>query len=66
MNLVVARRVKNLLYMVAAETIKSQAQETFENAGGEENWLELRGNVGWFSEFVDGNDCEGFPAVRQV
>jgi len=51
---------------VVAETIENQTQETFEDAGGEENGPDLSERIGCFSEFVDGNDCGGFPAVRLV
>jgi len=66
MNAVVARRVKVLGFMVVAKTVENQTQETYEDAGGEENGPDLSGRIGWFSEFVDGNDRGGFPAVRHV
>jgi len=46
--------------------VENQTQETFEDAGGEENGPEVRGRIGWFSEFVDGNDRGGFPAAKRV
>jgi len=63
MNAVVIRRVKVLRFMVVAETVENQSQETFEDAEGEENEPELSERIGWFSEFVDGNDRGGFPAA---
>jgi len=50
MNAVVARRVKVLGFMVVVETVEHQTQETFEDAGGEENGPDLSGRIGWFSE----------------
>jgi len=58
--------MKILVFKVAAETVKNQTQETFEDVGGEENGPEISGKIGWFPDFVDGNDRGGFPAVRQV
>jgi len=54
--------------MVVAETVENQIQETFEDARNEEKEIgpDLSWRIGWFSEFVDGNDCGGIPAVRQV
>jgi len=66
MNAVVARTVKVLGFMVVAETVENQTQETFEDAGGEENGPDLSERIGWFSEFVDGNDCGGFPAAKYM
>jgi len=66
MNAVVARRVKVLGFMVVAATVENQTQETFEDAGGEENGPELSWRISWFPEFVDENDCGGFTVVRQV
>jgi len=37
MNAVVTRREKVLGFMVVAETVEKQTQETFEDARGEEN-----------------------------
>jgi len=50
--------------MVVAETVENQTQETIEDARGEENGPDLSGRIGWFSEFVDGNDCGGFKERR--
>jgi len=66
MNAIMVKRVKILGFMVVAETVEYQTQETFEDAGSEENGPELSGRIGWFSEFADGNDCGRLPAVRQV
>jgi len=66
MNAVVARRVKVLGFIVVAETVENQKQETFEDAGGEENGSDLSERIGWFSEFVDGNIRGGFPAAKHV
>jgi len=65
MNAVVAKRVKVLGFMVVAETDEIQTQETFENAGDEENGPDLSGRIGWFSEFVNGNNRGGFLAKKQ-
>jgi len=62
---VVVTKVK-ILGFIVAETVEKQTQETFEDAGCEENRPDLSWRIGCFSEFVDGNDCGGFPAVRQV
>jgi len=51
---------------VIAETVENQTKETFEDASGEENGPERSGRIGWFSEFVDGNDCGGLPAAKHV
>jgi len=66
MNAVVARRMKVLGFMVVADTVKNQTQETFEDAGGEKNGSDLSGKIGWFSEFVDGNDRGRVPAAKHV
>jgi len=66
MNAVVARRVKVLGFMVVAETVENQTQETFEAVGGEENGPDLIGKIGWFFEFLDENDRGGFPAAKLV
>jgi len=58
--------VKVFGFIVAAETVENKTQETFENAGGEENGSDLSGGIGWFSEFADGNDHGGFPAAKHV
>jgi len=59
----VARRVKVVVIMVIADTVENQNQETFEDAGGEENGPDLSGRIDWFSEIVDGNDRGRFPAA---
>jgi len=46
MNAVVARRVKVPVFMVVAETVENQTQETFEDAGGEENGPDLSERIG--------------------
>jgi len=46
MKAVVARRVKVLGFMVLAETVENQTQETYEDAGGEENGSDLSGRIG--------------------
>jgi len=66
MNAVMARRVKILVFMVVAETVENQTQETFEDVGGEENRQELSGRIGWFPKFVDGIDRGGFPAAKHL
>jgi len=66
MNAVMARRVKVPVFIVVAETVKNQTQETFKDSGGEENGPDLSGRIGWFSEFVDENDRGGFPAAKHV
>jgi len=64
MSDVAARQIKDLGFMAVAETVEKQTQETFEDAGGEENGPELSRRIGWFSEFVDGNDRGGFLAAK--
>jgi len=59
-------RVKILGFPIVAETVEYQTQETFEDAGGEENGPEINGRIGWFSEFMDGNDRGGFSAAKHV
>jgi len=67
MNAVVERRVKVLGFMVEAETVENQTQKTFEDAGDEENRPDLSSRrIGWFSEFVDGNNRGEFPAEKHV
>jgi len=66
MNAVVARKVKVLGFMVVVETVEKQTQETFEDTGGEENRPDLSRRIGWFSEFVNGNDRGGFSAAKHV
>jgi len=66
MNAVVVRRVKILGFVVGDETVENQTRETFEVAGGEENEPDLSKRIGWFSEFMDGNDRGGFPAAKHV
>jgi len=61
-----ARRVKILVFMIVAETVENQTQETFKDVGSEKNGPELSERIGWFPEFVDGNDRGGFPAAKHV
>jgi len=63
MKAIVERRVKVVGFMVVAETVENQTQETFEDAEGEENGPDLSGRIGWFSDLLDGNNCGGFPAA---
>jgi len=66
MNADLARRVKILRFQVVAEMVENQTQETFGDAGSEENGPELSRKIGRFSEFMDENDRRGFPAARHV
>jgi len=66
MNADLTRRVKIIRFQIVAETVENETQEMIGDARGEENEPELNGRIGWFSEFVDGNDCGGFPAARHV
>jgi len=52
--------------MVVAETVENQKKATFEDVVGEENGPDLSGRIGWFSEYMDGNDRGGFPAAKHV
>jgi len=55
-NACLARRVKIFKFQVVAETVENQTHKTFGDAGGEDYESELSGRIGWFSEFVNGND----------
>jgi len=57
MNAGMSRRLKKVLvFMVVAETVENQIQETFKDAGDEENGPDLSEKIIWFSEFLDGNE----------
>jgi len=46
-------RVKILGFMVVAETVENQTQETFEDARGEENGPELSGRIGFLCLWIE-------------
>jgi len=66
MNTDLTRRVKVFGFQILAETVENQTQETTGDAGGEKNGSELSGRIGWFSEFVDGNDRGRFLAAGHM